>query len=952
MRAAPGTWVGRPLAIALLAVVAVLTGGVQQARAGAPVTVEPCRSSMGHHWAAPMVTTHWRLLDHCPFELVLESDDDVGENRWWAQWQFPGVTLGRSPIVGLSVDLAGGDGSDGNRTQGVMLCDDAGTCGPLITPSGPAVHTPERHTASVTAGTIPPNATQMRIVGGCNAGGCRAGAPLRISNIRLTIDGDDANPEISLTPPDEYETAHPRLALGEWNTELRDLVLTFSDVGTGVKSVELVPGLAMLEVPFGCGSTNDPVIPKLCDLDAHFVRTLDLGTTQLASYGLRVGNNAIRVVAIDAAGNRSAPFESTFKVDYQAPIVSDLRATTSTDAGWQSGTELDVVWTNFVESAETETQSGVVRARYVLQPAGSTVTRGSLMREQSEIASFDDIALPGPGLWRVLVTTWDRAGNRSDSRELLVGVDPVIPEAPAVTAPAVLGAPELAAGAEVGWTPPTNASEQRSGICRYAVSFDRLPVADPMNAMTVAGDKSSIRVPEYLADGDNYVHVRAISCAGVAGRTAHARVSVDAAPPSIAISKPHDSGWYDSHNPFVVSARDATGATTRIAVEVDGRQNDWIEARDVTVPLADGSHNVVLRAMDALGNETSRQITARFDDSGPIAWFAPSAPAQPTLVSASVVDIHSGVTSAWIEYRHSPDGDWLPLGAATRPSSQPGGMDLLARFPDLQLSVGDYELRAIAYDAAGHVTVSSLRLDGTQARILLPLRQTPSLSAGLRTQVVVKRCGERVKSCRPVKRTRLSDALMVGYRGSAMVTGRLLDEIGDPLGAAELDLFEDGLTTGRRHLRTVPIDANGEFGFRTEPGTSRRIVLRYAGGEKHSPVETSMRLLVRSGVSLKVTSRRAGTASVIRFSGSVRAAGAEFPTRGKAVEIEYRLRGRWLPFPVRARAINGRFSAEYSMKAARAGGRRVGFTFRAVVPAEDHWPYERGESRSVAVVTR
>lgn len=926
-----------------------------------PFVVAPCQRGQIYDISWIPAFSNWRLVDNCVVdELVLEpvyENDDL----WSATWSIPGSP--RLQVTEVSLDLLGSDGSDGGRTQGVEVCDASNTCSPLLTPSGPNVTSTEHHTMTVGDGQIPLGANYVRIIGRCPSGSCEAGAPLKIRNLRITFDGDTVKPTIELSPPvdDPYAPPppNPSLKLNAWNTGTREISFTAQDEGSGVMSIETKSGFeGIRQHEVGCGYPGLAIRPHLCDPFATYTKTYELASTQLSSFGLQQGDNELRAWAVDAAGNRSEPFVSHFKIDYVSPVITNLRATTATTAGWQPGQYVDLEWTNLGESEQTATQSGVTMARYnVFSDSSSpTVSKGGALIVKDAISSITGIRLPGAGSWRITVQTWDRAGNRGDTRDLHVGVDSQVPDAPAIGSTPVFGMADLTVGANVAWSQPANLPQQLSGICGFAYSFDRSPLTDPGVTPQLPGSASSVAVPSYLPDGTNYLHLRAVSCAGVAGQVAHAAIKVDAAPPVIRLSAPGPSGWYDSEHPFSVTVRDESGLPLTASIAVDGVPGEWQDGEQLEVELADGRHSVLVRAKDSFGNESERIETVRVDNSPPTAMFVPAPASDPRLVSAVVSDPISGVAGATLDYRRLPQGEWMPLGTTLRPTGFSGGVELTARFPDESLPAGSYELRVIAYDTAGHVSVSGSRIDGLPAVITLPLRGAAELNAALRSVTVTMRCHRRPgRSCKKVKRGTWLRSLLVEHGRQASLGGTLRDQYGDPIEGAALEVFETSMVGGPTLVATPVTDKNGRYEFLAKPGVSRRLTVRFPGSATLLPTDAAVRLLVKSSATLSVSFKKMPKFTLLRFRGRVIADGAVFPAAGKRIEIQSYLRGSWRSFSVDSIKVDGRSGRFIGLRTIDNPPKASGgysLRFRAFVPSEAGWPYESGWSRPVSIKLR
>ncbi len=929
----------------------------------AEVDIETCASVPSVYSAmagpAAWVETYgpsavWNLAIECPYQMVLGMAGVAAQNAS-SYWRYPAESDATVPIIAAEFGLSGSDGSDSGSQQGVRVCTQNGACGPLVKPSGSAVETPERFELSVADGEIPPNADHIEIGARCErASGCSPGRTLVIDDFQFTV-ADDFAPSVELITPDvTFDEEHPPpLSLGteDWNALKRGIYFRATDGESGVRKVTLRIGTRQVTVPSGCGADDYPLTTRLCERDWNGLHVLMLN--DLFHAGMVSGANLLELAAYDAAGNKSVSVQTSFKADTTAPSFSGLHVTGPTLNGWQTKPSMQIAWTNQAE--DPSKQSPVSSALVTVTPADGQQFAPSRIRvnkapTQMEVNSANGLVIPAAGRWIVSVMTYDAAGNKSVPHEITVGYDSVLLDAPELTVQPVVGAAALSAGLEIGWLPPANAGFSASGICGYAVALDRRSDGDPGETLRTSAGRPFWQLPEILPSGTNYLHVRGVTCSGVIGRVGTLAFEVDAIPPAISVSGPGESGWYDEGHPPGFTATDPGGGVDHVSYSIDGGPEVPLQTSAAAVPLGQGRHQVTLKAVDDVGNESVVQREFNFDDAAPVAWFNPADQQRPTLITANVRDAGSGVASVAIEYRSALGGEWQQLG---RPANGPSSasIELTSRIPDAYLDDGLYELRVVAVDAAGHSSTSGIRLDGQPAAFSIPLRAKSALTSGFLVYSFRRECDGRGanRRCHAVRvedRNRRTSRWLANYAEAVRMSGLLTDATGIPVADEKLDVFEIVASKSRRRIAGVVTDSTGRYEYAVPTGCSRQIVIRYPGSERLAPVESVATLNVRSKVTLRASARRIKRRGSIEFRGRVFSVGAVIPSSGKKVLMEYRVGNTWKLFGNGAVAdLNGRFKAMVRLNP--PGTASVKFRVRARVPWEDGWVYEDGASAPV-----
>lgn len=938
----------RRCVVAVLLAAIVIAASVPSAGA-AEKTINVCGDATAsiNDWSGPPPDLfsngwiHWRMDAFCP-TMTLYSIPAT-RNFWYATWQFPANGPGRVKFTNVSFDIRGSDGTDGgagNRVQGVKVCSSSDVCTPLIQPPGSDESQPLHHDLSVADGSLPADADRFQIVGSCTVtvgpvlpDSCSVGRELQVSNINLTFE-DSTPPTVELAEPDPLDESL-QLVVDGWNSGARSIWAQALDMESGVTQFEFKLNDARYLEWTGCQEPYVQMLVRLCTESA-----LQRHTITGSHLDLRHGPNQLHIRAYDAAGNISSPRTVDFKYDKLRPIVSELRAV-GANGIWQTSRNVNLAWTNTPDTTYEPGISPVVRARAVvyerLTPR-ATVDSGST--NIPGINTLGGITLPNQGLFRLRFNVWDEGGNTSDYYSVEVGVDDSVPGAPVLDALPLLGSNDLANGASVHWTAPPAV---RSGTCGYAMSVNDESSADPGSLKQISADATSAPLPAGLSDGANFVHLRAISCAGVPGEIAHREFQVDAAAPLISLTDPPADGWYTNEKLLLASVPAEPGV--QMSVTVDGTSDDWADGFERAVPLDEGEHDVVVRVRDAHGNESARAVHAKFDGYGPRSAFAAFDTAHPTLVRAAIHDSHAGVASAYLQYRALGETQWQGFGASLHLGDARKSVEIAESLPDTELADGFYELRVIAFDAAGHRAASYSRADGSPAMLALPLRSPATVRIGFPTPLKRKTCKTRKRGkCLKARNSSPGSILaqkLLGYGTTAPMHGVLLDPAGNPVGGTVVKIFESVSGAPRKLVGRQTTGPDGAFAFTPLAGPSRKVTVRFEGSDTVAPAEGEAKLLVRGKVRFRI-SRRADSRSPVDIFGRVSTLGANFPAGGR-IKIQYLAGGEFRPFPVDVVvAVDGSFTARLKFPATR---RAVRYRLRAVVPSpQSGWPYEESVS--------
>jgi hypothetical protein len=495
-----------------------------------------------------------------------------------------------------------------------------------------------------------------------------------------------------------------------------------------------------------------------------------------------------------------------------------------------------------------------------------------------------------------------------------------------------------------------------SGIRGYAASVDHGDLAPPCAAIVwcspeetdlsggIEDDSLSLGV---LPEGLNLVRVVAVSGSGVPSPVESAEVRVDATPPLTTLEDP-PMGWSNEPLRVTAVATDALsgmdpsqGGNPFTAIAVDGnlairtsgdRTSAWVSGS--------GIHQVSFYGQDAAGNVADgqagapppEQATVKIDEEPPTVAFAGSQdPAEPERIEATVTDPLSGPSE-----QHGSIAV-RPLGSGARFEELPTSVEpgrLVARWDSDSYPPGNYEFRAIGYDLAGNTASGTERGDGAKMVLPSPLKTPVTIRAGFGSKPRAKK--------------------RVPYGRGVRYSGQMRTAAGAPVGGAEMtvtETFGAGAELASR-ATVVRTKADGTFSLRLAPGPSRQVSAGFAGSRTLTRASgSSASLAVRSAVRLHASTAlaRVGGAPVV-FSGRVAHLGAKAP-KGKAVELQFRYPGAdWSEFRTVATGAGGRFRYAYRFTDNDSHG--VRFQFRAVVPAQEGWPYDTGASCPVIVTGR
>lgn len=466
---------------------------------------------------------------------------------------------------------------------------------------------------------------------------------------------------------------------------------------------------------------------------------------------------------------------------------------------------------------------------------------------------------------------------------------------------------------------------------------------------------------ENLPEGTGRLQVEATDAAGNVARSAPVTVRIDrTAPERITAVVDGGEGWRNRPDFAVLGAGEAGGhdrapiaaAHQRLCRAgardcVDGeRTGGDISPLRVQVP-APGEWSLQLWQRDAAGNSSaatpSEPVSLRYDPVAPSLAFEPTSTDDPTLVGVRVDDELSGVAGGSIELSREGSGIWQAL------PTQLAGTRLTARIDDAALPAGTYVLRASAADHATNQATTDRRADGQPMAVMLPLRATTTMRAGIAEQRVVRRIVRRGDRRRIVRSrvTRLRPTARVAHDRRVRVSGQIVTSDGRGIAGAPVEVHAIVGDGAPQRVTTLHADGDGRYGYTTTGAMSRTLRFAYPGTARILPAHRDVRLWVPASTSIRVSRPFALNGQAVTFRGRLRT--QPVPPGGKLIELQVRLTGRWQTFRTTHTDDAGRYAVRYRFLRVRGRGT---FRFRIWVTREFGYPFTAGASRSVDVAVR
>lgn len=362
-----------------------------------------------------------------------------------------------------------------------------------------------------------------------------------------------------------------------------------------------------------------------------------------------------------------------------------------------------------------------------------------------------------------------------------------------------------------------------------------------------------------------------------------------------------------------------------------------------------GEYKVSLWLVDAAYNTNpaaTAQVTLRFDDRAPTAYFVEPPKSEPDLLLARIADEHSGIAGGAIRFRRRGTEDWKRIETETGTDDQ--GDYLRSKFPRRELQPGVYEFEARVTDVAGNETVTGLRENGSPLTIEIlppppppeptppPVRTTTGLTARL------ARGGERTL------------AMRIGFGETALILGRLTGPGGNGIKYQSVTIQQRPLEGSNVDPVTseVTTDGDGYFTAVTSRGPSRNVFVRFEQTPKLKEATVGpLEVRVAGSVSFAARPKRLRTGQRVIFSGRVdlRWAARSAPANVVAIQYFERESRRWRPVLVAKTDRLGRFRKAYRF---RYLTRPTRIRLRAMLLPSAGFPFESATSKGRTVLVK
>jgi hypothetical protein len=192
-----------------------------------------------------------------------------------------------------------------------------------------------------------------------------------------------------------------------------------------------------------------------------------------------------------------------------------------------------------------------------------------------------------------------------------------------------------------------------------------------------------------------------------------------------------------------------------------------------------------------------------------------------------------------------------------------------------------------------------------------------------------------------------AETITVGYGTDAEVSGTLHDAAGDPISGATICVKSQtlGVEPTAQPVGTAKTDAEGRFDYAVPAGPDRELLIGY----RHDSFQVahSVRYYAHAAPSLAVEPSRLRDGGQIELTGWLPQPAAA----ARVVIVQAKVVGskRWITFRRSTTGPRGAFKASYRFHSTT---RKTDYRFRAVVPAQDDYPYVEGHSKPVSVLVR
>ncbi|MBL8422817.1 MAG: LEPR-XLL domain-containing protein, partial [Candidatus Accumulibacter phosphatis] len=457
--------------------------------------------------------------------------------------------------------------------------------------------------------------------------------------------------------------------------------------------------------------------------------TADLsGAFSFADVALVLGNNAFDFTATDPAGNVAT---ANLSIERTAIVVDSTAPTLTASVANDTGTSAsDAITKDPTITGQAGDNVAVSQLLVALDPTGTPSFTdltsllqpdGSFTLSAAQLASLAGGTL-AEGAHVVLIRAIDAAGNAT-SQTVSFTLDTIAP---------TLGELGLDPASDTGALGDrsttadtvTLTGQAAPGATVRLTQGDRTDVADPSGAFSFANVA--------LALGNNAFD---FIVTDAAGNTATAslsveRTAVDSTAPTLTASLANDTGFSSSDaitkDPTITGQASDNVAVSQLLVALDPTASpSFTDLTSLLQPdgsfslsaaqlarlaggtLAEGSHDVLIRAMDAAGNATSKTVSFTLDTSAPTLNELGLAPASDTGVLG---DRSTTADTVTLTGQAAP-GTTVRLTQGDRTvTADPSGA---FSFADVALALGNNAFDFTATDAAGNIGTGSLSVERT-----------------------------------------------------------------------------------------------------------------------------------------------------------------------------------------------------------------------------------------------
>jgi RHS repeat-associated protein len=171
----------------------------------------------------------------------------------------------------------------------------------------------------------------------------------------------------------------------------------------------------------------------------------------------------------------------------------------------------------------------------------------------------------------------------------------------------------------VEFVSPAEGSLSGSRVVKAIVRVvDATPVRVYINGVVASAVDGHYETFVALSEGDAAIESYAVDAGGNVGPTATRMLVVDVTPPASFTPLVSPEGWTNDTTPTVsFFTTDAISGVSRYEGSIDGGPFTAVTSPWTLPELADGQHNVAIRAVDAAGNALERSVVASIDTVAP-----------------------------------------------------------------------------------------------------------------------------------------------------------------------------------------------------------------------------------------------------------------------------------------------------------------------------------------------